>query len=106
MGFRFQRRVKIAKGVHLNLSKSGIGVSAGIPGARIGIGPRGVRKTIGIPGTGLSYTSTSHLGPRVHPSNRRQARSAGTADSDRLTLSPAEQAQVAAQLQRMRGKSP
>ena len=57
MGFRFQRRVKIAKGVRLNLSKSGVSTSFGRPGFRINIGRRsGI--TTGIPGTGLSYRSS------------------------------------------------
>lgn len=40
MGFYIQKRVK-AGPFRFNLSKSGIGVSAGIPGFRIGTGPRG-----------------------------------------------------------------
>ncbi len=55
MGFRFQRRIRLAKGVHLNLSKSGVGISVGPRGAKIGFGPRGVHYSLGIPGTGLSY---------------------------------------------------
>lgn len=55
MSIRFRRRVRIAPGVHLNLSKSGIGVSAGPRGAKIGVGPRGVHHSVGIPGTGLHY---------------------------------------------------
>ena len=54
MGLRFNKRIKIAKGVNLNLSKSGIGVSAGVKGARVGVGPCGTRVTTSIPGTGIS----------------------------------------------------
>jgi len=35
MGLRFQRRVKLLPGVHLNLSGSGVGVSVGGRGAHI-----------------------------------------------------------------------
>lgn len=56
MGFRVQKRLRMAKGVHLNISKKGIGISAGVPGFRVSMGPRGVRRTVGIPGTGLSYS--------------------------------------------------
>ena len=37
MGFRFQRRIRIAPGVRLNLSKSGIGASVGRTGLRLGM---------------------------------------------------------------------
>lgn len=36
MGFRFRKSVKIGP-VRLNVSKSGLGVSAGVKGARIGV---------------------------------------------------------------------
>ncbi len=57
MGYlRFWRRVKIASGLTLNLSKSGGSLSVGPRGAKVTIGPRGRRATVGIPGTGLFYT--------------------------------------------------
>ncbi len=56
MAFRFFRRLKIAPGVSLNLSKSGVSPSFGVPGARLTLGRDGVRRTVGIPGTGLFYT--------------------------------------------------
>ncbi len=40
---RLYKSVKMAKGVKLNLSKSGIGISAGTKGARFSTGPRGTR---------------------------------------------------------------
>ena len=52
MGFRFQRRFKIAPGVRLNFSKSGISTSVG--GKGFTLNSRG-SATVGIPGTGLSY---------------------------------------------------
>ena len=57
MGFRFQRRIGIVPGIRLNLSKSGASVSVGERGAHVTIG-RTPRVTVGLPGTGLSYTST------------------------------------------------
>jgi hypothetical protein len=46
--------------VRLNISKTGVSVSAGVPGARVNYDLSGrrkkpVRMTVGIPGTGLSY---------------------------------------------------
>lgn len=56
MGLRFQRRVKLLPGVHLNLSLSGVGVSVGGRGAHIGVTARRQRYTsVGLPGTGLSW---------------------------------------------------
>lgn len=56
MGFRFRKKVKIAPGIDLNLSKNGISsTSIGRKGATINLSKRGVKQTIGIPGTGLSY---------------------------------------------------
>ena len=57
MGFRFQKRIKILPGVTLNLSKSGISTSLGPKGAKVTIGHGKIRKTVGIPGTGLSHTT-------------------------------------------------
>jgi hypothetical protein len=56
MGFRWNKRLKIANGVRLNLSKSGLGTSLGPRGARMSFGRRGRRMTLSIPGTGLSYS--------------------------------------------------
>ena len=56
MGLRFQRRIRVLPGVHLNLSRSGVGVSVGGRGAHVGITARGQRYTsIGLPGTGVSW---------------------------------------------------
>jgi hypothetical protein len=57
MGFRFSRRIKIAKGLRLNVSKSGLGLSVGGRGASYSLGPRGLYGNFGIPGTGLSVRS-------------------------------------------------
>jgi hypothetical protein len=54
MGFRFSRRIKIAKGLRLNVSKSGLGLSVGGRGTSFSVGPRGSYSNLGIPGTGLS----------------------------------------------------
>jgi uncharacterized protein DUF4236 len=57
VGFRFRRTIKLGKGLRINLSKSGVSLSAGRPGASLNIGSRGAATTVGIPGTGLSYRS-------------------------------------------------
>ena len=56
MGFRFKKSFNIGKHFKINLSKSGIGYSFGVKGFRIGKTAKGkTRKTISLPGTGLSY---------------------------------------------------
>ena len=59
MPFRFRKSFKIAKGLKINLSKSGISTTIGGRGASVNISKRGTRTTVGLPGTGLSYSSTS-----------------------------------------------
>ncbi|MBB5021372.1 DUF4236 domain-containing protein [Desulfurispira natronophila] len=56
MAIRFWRRIRIAPGITLNLSKRGGSLSLGRRGARVTFGRRGKRATVGIPGTGLSYS--------------------------------------------------
>ncbi|CAM3888458.1 hypothetical protein VRRI112168_05040 [Vreelandella rituensis] len=55
MAFRFQRRITLAPGIRLNLSKRGIGFSVGPRGASVSIGPSGAHAHAGIPGSGLAY---------------------------------------------------
>lgn len=64
MSFRFWRRIRIAPGVTLNLSKSGASLSFGPRGAKFTIGSRAKRATVGIPGTGIFYTTTFSGGNR------------------------------------------
>lgn len=56
MGLRFQKRITIFPGVTINLSKSGASLSLGPRGAKYTISSKGHRGTVGIPGTGVSYT--------------------------------------------------
>ena len=55
MGFRLRQNLRLAKGLRLNFSKSGISLSAGPRGATTNIGLGGVKETLGLPGTGVSY---------------------------------------------------
>ncbi|WCN37581.1 DUF4236 domain-containing protein [Aneurinibacillus uraniidurans] len=69
MGFNFRKSINLGGGIRLSVSKSGLGVSAGVKGLRVGVGPGGARATASIPGTGLSYTTS--LGPS-RSARRRQ----------------------------------
>lgn len=54
MAIRFRKRLKIAPGVHLNLSGSGISASVGPKGATTNIKPgRKSKTTLSVPGTGV-----------------------------------------------------
>ncbi|HCQ11577.1 MAG TPA: DUF4236 domain-containing protein, partial [Leclercia adecarboxylata] len=57
MGFRFRKRIRIAPGLAINISKSGVSTSIGKSGCTTNISSRGVKTTLGIPGTGISYTA-------------------------------------------------
>lgn len=50
---RFRKRVKIAKGLYVNLSGSGASLSVGTRGASVTIGKKGAYLNTGIPGTGI-----------------------------------------------------
>lgn len=73
MGFRVYKSVTLGKGIRLNLSRTGIGISAGVPGARYSLHSSGRRTTtVGIPGSGISYrtdrrSSTRQAGPPARP---------------------------------------
>ena len=59
MGFRFRRHIKIMPGLWLNLSKSGISTSIGGHGLTANVKGGKVTTTASLPGTGISYRSTS-----------------------------------------------
>lgn len=80
MGYlRFRRSFKVAPGVRLNLNKRSVGISAGVRGARYSVNSSGQRtRSVGIPGSGLSYISRSRarrrgedVGELVMPSPTR-----------------------------------
>lgn len=60
MGLNFRKSFKIAPGIRMNVGKRGVGVSFGGRGLRYTIHSSGRRTTtVGIPGSGLSYSTTS-----------------------------------------------
>lgn len=68
MPFRFRKSFRLAPGLRVNLSKSGIGFSAGPRGLKLSSGPRGQRLNVTLPGTGVSY-STRLGGRRSAPAS-------------------------------------
>ncbi|MCE9588145.1 MAG: DUF4236 domain-containing protein [Verrucomicrobia bacterium] len=74
--FRFRRSIKLFPGVLWNIGKKSSSLSFGGKGAHYTVGgPRGSRTTVGIPGTGLSYTETS--GHSSSPSTTESSGCAG-----------------------------
>ena len=58
MGLRISERFKLPGGFRLNISRGGLGVSWGVRGFRVGMGPSGAHYTASLPGTGVSYTGS------------------------------------------------
>lgn len=74
MGLKFKKSVKICKGVRMNFSGSGVGLSVGSRGCRYSLHSSGRRTaTIGIPGTGFSYSSSTGSRKRKSSSKHRSA---------------------------------
>lgn len=65
-------------GLRLNVSRSGPSLSFGVRGAHVTVGRRGVTRTVGLPGTGIFYTSRSRKHTGVHSSTEFTGRSSRT----------------------------
>lgn len=62
MGLRFRKSVKICKGVRINFNNNSFGMSIGGRGFGCSFNSKGRQtKRIGIPGTGLSYVTSSTI---------------------------------------------
>jgi tetratricopeptide (TPR) repeat protein len=60
MGFRLYKSIGLGKGVRLNVSKTGLGMSVGTKGLRYSVHSSGRRTTsAGIPGSGVRYQTTT-----------------------------------------------
>lgn len=60
MGWRYRKSINLGLGFRINLSKSGIGYSWGVPGYRVTkMANGGNRTTYSLPGTGISYIEQS-----------------------------------------------
>lgn len=70
MPLRFRKSFKVAPGVKLNLSKSGISTSVGKRGATVNFSKRGTRATVGLPGTGLSYSTSTKSSSSPTPTSK------------------------------------
>jgi hypothetical protein len=57
VGLRFRRSIRLAPGMRINLSKSLPSLSFGRSGATLNTNAHGIRTTVGVPGSGLSYST-------------------------------------------------
>lgn len=63
MGMRFRKSKKIAPGVRVNLNAKSASISIGPKGFKKTFSTRGrTTTTVGIPGTGLSYSTSKKMG--------------------------------------------
>lgn len=81
MGIRFRKSIG-NKYFKVNVSKSGLGYSAGVKGVRITKTAKGTtRTTVGIPGTGINYVSetnnNSHKQTPAAANNQQQEAKSG-----------------------------
>ena len=66
MGWRFRKYIKIAPGVKLNISKSGVSTTLGGKGASINVGKNGAYLNTSIPGTGLYNRQRISMGKKSY----------------------------------------
>lgn len=73
MGLRLRKSINLGNGFKINLSKSGIGYSWGVPGFRYTHTAKGrSRQTFSIPGTGISYTTESGQKRKANTSTQKR----------------------------------
>lgn len=72
VGFRLRKSINLGGGFRINISKSGVGYSWGVPGYRITKTAKGgTRTTYSIPGTGLSYVEEHQKGGNIKKDPQR-----------------------------------
>jgi Protein of unknown function (DUF4236) len=70
MGLRFRRSIRLLPGVRLNVGLRRASLSIGPPGLAYNVRSKGSQVTVGLPGSGLSYThATPHQNPVTLVSN-------------------------------------
>lgn len=63
MGLRINKKINLGNGISLNVSKTGVSVSKKIGNTTINVNKNGrIKGTVGIPGTGVSYSKTIKKG--------------------------------------------
>jgi hypothetical protein len=87
MGYaRFWKRVRLVPGVTLNLARRGPSLSFGFKGAHLTLARSGIRRTVGIPGSGIFYTARAGWHSGIH-SGQQFHEAEATAQAGRPTTS-------------------
>ncbi len=77
MGLQFRKSISICKGLKLNITKNGVGVTIGKKGCHYSINSSGrTTATVGIPGTGLYYTKSKNLKTMKKEAEKKKAKAA------------------------------
>jgi len=93
MGLRFRKSVTLFPGMRLNFGKTGMSISAGVPGFRKTFHTSGkVTTSVGIPGTGLYYVDTKG-GNNTY--SQDASRAGRTSNSVTTAQANAQQSQIA-----------
>jgi hypothetical protein len=101
MALRFRRSIKLAPGLRMNLSGSGVSWSLGPRGASVGIGRRGTYLNSGIPGTGLysrQRLSEGSASPVARPGTTQVEITVSIADDGTLAFKDASGIPIAEHL--------
>jgi hypothetical protein len=85
MALRFRKSIKLAPGIRMNLSGSGVSASLGPRGASVGIGKRGTFLNTGTPRTGLCARQSLASGG----SSRASSKAAAPAEKANIKLTVA-----------------
>ncbi len=57
MGWRFRKYINVSPGIRINFGKKRASLSIGGNGLTTNVSKDGIRNTVSLPGTGLSYSS-------------------------------------------------
>ena len=94
MGLRYRKSIKLGKGVRLNLSKSGPSVSVGTKGLRYTVGTKKSTATVGIPGTGIYYTTSKSHDSKRGSANKKASPSKANLSGTIVTLPSGEKIEL------------
>lgn len=67
MGWIFRKQIRLARGVSINLGRTGVSVTVGVPGYHITLGQRGATQTMSLPGTGISHRKRLWASSKPNP---------------------------------------
>ncbi len=76
MGWKYRKRITIAPGIRVNLSKTGASLTVGPRGASVNVGRKGAYLNMGLPGTGI-YDRRKIKLPSSKPSSTLQRPTVG-----------------------------